>query len=136
MFPPNELVDSEFHQYLFTAVKNEQNIEVRRRMACVLGNKVVARLIKQKKYRKDLTEFVDNLRTSKCFRDRQMYLVIAQAAFDLDPEIYKKHFAKAIGNEMTEEKVHVVKILLAKLTSNVPKGYSKSTDKIAEVLQA
>ena len=29
-----------------------------------------------------------------------MYLTIASAAFDADEEIYKKHFAKAIGNEM------------------------------------
>ena len=65
-----------------------------------------------------------------------MYLTIAEAAFELDPEIYKKHFAKAIGNEMTEEKVHVVKVMIAKLTSHVPTGYSKSTDKIAEIIKA
>lgn len=65
-----------------------------------------------------------------------MYLIIAQSAFELDPEIYKKHFAKAIGNEMTEEKVHVVKVMIAKLSSQVPTGYSKSTDKIAEIIKA
>ena len=45
-------------------------------------------------------------------------------------------YEKAIGNEMTEEKVHVVKVMIAKLTSQVPKGYSKSTDKIAEIIKA
>ena len=66
----------------------------------VLGGKVVAKLIRSKKYRKDLTDYVDSLRQSTNFRDRQMYLTIASAAFDVDDEIYKKHFAKAIGNEM------------------------------------
>ena len=70
MFPANELVDSEFHQYLFTSIKTEAIIAVRKRMAYVLGNKVVARLIKQKKYRKDLTDYVDELRLSTNFRDR------------------------------------------------------------------
>ena len=65
-----------------------------------------------------------------------MYLVTATAAFELDPEVYKKHFAKAIGNEMVNEKVHVVKILIAKLCAKVPTGYSKSTDKIAETIKA
>ena len=65
-----------------------------------------------------------------------MYLVTATAAFELDPEVYKKHFAKAIGNEMASEKVHVVKILIAKLCAKVPTGYSKSTDKIAEAIKA
>jgi hypothetical protein len=37
-----------------------------------------------------------------------MYIVIAEAAFKTDKEIYKKHFAKAIGNEMKDEKVAVV----------------------------
>ena len=83
-----------------------------------------------------MTDFVDALRLSKNFRDRQMYLEIALAAFEGDQEIYKKHFAKAIGNEMAEEKVTVVKVMIAKLTSKVPKGYSKSTDKIAEILAA
>ena len=57
-----------------------------------------------------------------------MYIIIATAAFELDPEVYKKHFAKAIGNEMGNEKVLVVKILIAKLCAKVPNGYSKSTD--------
>ena len=65
-----------------------------------------------------------------------MYILIATAAFELDPEVYKKHFAKAIGNEMGSEKVLVVKILIAKLCAKVPTGYSKSTDKIAETIKA
>ena len=29
-----------------------------------------------------------------------MYLTIAEATYKEDKEVYKKHFAKAIGNEM------------------------------------
>lgn len=65
-----------------------------------------------------------------------MYLTIAQAAFEVEDEIYKKHFAKAIGNEMCEEKVVAVKMMIAKLSAAVPNGYSKSTDKIADVIRA
>ena len=101
-------------------------------VAKVFGRQVVAKLIRQKKYRKDLTDFVDSLRMSKNFRDRQMYLTIAQASFEVEDEIYKKHFAKAIGNEMLEERVVAVKMMIAKLAALVPNGYSKSTDKIAE----
>ena len=46
-------------------------------VAKVFGKQVVAKLIRQKKYRKDLTDYVDSLRMSKNFRDRQMYLTIA-----------------------------------------------------------
>ena len=70
MFQPSDLVDADFHQYLYTAVKLDQMISTRKRMANVLGNKVIGRLIKQKKYRKDLTDFIDSLRTSNNFRDR------------------------------------------------------------------
>lgn len=77
---------------------------------------------------------MDELRHSKVFRDRQMYVTIAKAAYKGDKEIFKKHFAKSMGNEMCEEKVNVVKIAMAKLVANVPRGYSKSTDKIFEVL--
>ena len=101
-----------------------------------MGSKVVAKLIRQKKYRKDLTDYVDSLRQSTNFRDRQMYITIAKAAFETDEEIYKKHFAKAIGNEMCEERVTVVKMHIAKLAEKVPTGYSKSTDKIADHLKA
>lgn len=65
-----------------------------------------------------------------------MYLIIAQATFEEDQEIYKKHFAKSIGNEMCDEKVTIVKIVLAKLASMVTPGYSKSTDKIVDHFKA
>ena len=54
----------------------------------------------------------------------------------MEDEIYKKHFAKAIGNEMLEEKVTAVKMMIAKLSAAVPNGYSKSTDKIADHIRA
>ena len=111
-------------------------ISSRIELSKLLGGSVVAKLIKQKKYRKDLTDYVDTLRQSKNFRDRQSYLVVAQTAFEVDQEIYKKHFAKAIGNEMCEERVTVVKLMIAKLAACVPNGYSKSTDKIADHLKA
>jgi len=41
-------------------------------------------LIKNKKYRKPLTAFIDKARTSKNFRERQLYLVIARATFRED----------------------------------------------------
>jgi len=63
-----------------------------------------------------------------------MYLVIAESAFDADCEVYKKHFAKSIGNEMKDEKIPVVQMMMAKLCAKVPKAYSKSTDAIAEML--
>jgi hypothetical protein len=63
-----------------------------------------------------------------------MYLTTAKACFKADREIFKKHFAKNMGNDMLEEKVCLVKIMLAKLVAKVPRGYSKSTDKIFETL--
>ena len=83
-----------------------------------------------------MTDYVDSLRQSNNFRERQMYITIAMAAFEVDEEIYKKHFAKAIGNEMLDERVTVVKMLIAKLAEKVPRGYSKSTDKIADHFKA
>jgi len=63
-----------------------------------------------------------------------MYVIIAAASFKADNEIFKKHFAKSMGNEMIEEKVNVVKIALAKLVGKVPRGYSKSADKLYDHL--
>lgn len=100
-----------------------------------MGGKVICPLIKNKQYRKDLTDFLDLLRISINFRDRQMYITIAEAAFKSDKEIYKKHFAKSIGNEMAMEKVTLVKMMIAKLCAIVPPGYSKSTDKIGEAIR-
>ena len=97
-FDPNELVEAGFHQYLYESIKSEQVSEkiIKLNNFCVmnqmvgcrfelsktLGGKVVAKLIRQKKYRKDLTDYVDSLRQSTNFRDRQMYITIAQAAFE------------------------------------------------------
>jgi hypothetical protein len=61
-----------------------------------------------------------------------MYLVIAKACFKADQDIFKKHFAKNMCNDMIDEKVSIVKIMIAKLVAKVPRGYSKSTDKIFE----
>ena len=103
-------------------------------MSKVLGSQVIVPLIKQKSYRKILTDFVDDLRMSKVFRNRQMYVMIANATYKTDKEIFKKHFAKAMGAEMLEEKVNVVKIAMAKLVAKVPRGYSKSADKLFDHL--
>ena len=135
-FDAAELIEGGFHLYIYESIKTEQMISSRFELSKVFGNQVVAKLIRQKKYRKDLTDFVDSLRQSTNFRDRQMYLIIAQAAFEVEDEIYKKHFAKAIGNEMCEEKVTVVKVMIAKLGQVVPYGYSKSTDKITDHIKA
>ena len=37
---------------------------------------------------------------------------------------------------MCDEKVTIVKVLIAKLAQKVPNGYSKSTDKIEELIKA
>lgn len=57
------------------------------------------------------------------------------AAFEQEQEIFKKHFAKAIGSDMLEEKVKVVQIQLAQLCLIVPEAYSKSIDKIRSHLR-
>jgi len=59
-----------FHEYIFDIIKNERAIQYKIRAANVLGSKIVAPLIKGKKYRGILTAFTDSLRTSKNFRDR------------------------------------------------------------------
>jgi hypothetical protein len=51
---------------------------------------------------------VDELRTSKNFRGRQVYLKISKATLKADKEVFKKYFAKSIGNDMCNEKVKVV----------------------------
>ena len=85
------------------------------RAAKVLGAKIVAPLIKGKKYRGLLTEYTDKLRTSKNFRDRQVYLTIASSCYSIENEIFKKHFAKNIAADFEHEKCKCVKIILAKL---------------------
>jgi hypothetical protein len=97
---------------------------------------VIAPLIKNKKYRKPFTAFLDKLRTSKNFRDRQLYLTIAKSTFKQDNEIFKKHFAKSIGNDMLSERIKVVQIMIAKLCCKVPEGYSKSIDKVRQSMKS
>ena len=95
----------------------------------------MAPLIKAKKYRDGLTDFVNSLRVNKTFRQRLMYLSVAKATFKKDNEIFKKHFAKAIGTDMSDEKVKIVQIKLVKLCLTIPVGYSRSVDKVRETLQ-
>ena len=77
LFPTAQLVDNEFHHFLYEAIKSEQVVAHRIACAKTCGKFVIARLIKNKTYRADLTNFIDSLRRSKNFRDRQMYLIVA-----------------------------------------------------------
>jgi hypothetical protein len=70
MFEVTKLVDSEFHKYLYKCISDGQNIANRKKMAKILGGKLIAPLIKNKTYRKDFTDYIDILRKSKTFRDR------------------------------------------------------------------
>lgn len=45
-FPPADLLDADFHKYLYEAIKEEQYIASRVKMAEVLGEYVIAPLIK------------------------------------------------------------------------------------------
>lgn len=63
-------MEANFHDYLFEIIKKEKAINYRFRAATVLGGKIVAHLIKGKKYRALLTTFTDELRVSKYFRER------------------------------------------------------------------
>lgn len=63
-------MEANFHEYLFDIIKNERAINYKIRAAKVVGSKIIAPLIKGKKYRTLLTTFTDTLRTSKNFRDR------------------------------------------------------------------
>lgn len=123
-------MDMGFHEYLFDLIANERAINYKVRAAKVIGSKIVVPLIKGKKHRALLTAYTDKLRTSKNFRDRQIYVQIAISAHLKDNEIFKKHFAKNIATDMENEKCKCVQILLAKLCAVVKEGYSKSLDKI------
>jgi hypothetical protein len=103
-------------------------------LAGLYGANVVCPLIKQKKYREGITEYMTTLRTSKVFRDRQMYLHIATAAFHQDQEVFKKHFAKSIGLDLINEPCKLVQITLAQHVMKIPQGFSRSTDKVREHL--
>ena len=70
-------MEANFHEYLIDIIKDERAINYKIRAAKVVGSKIIAPLIKGKKYRILLTSFTDTLRTSKNFRDRQIYLNIA-----------------------------------------------------------
>ena len=111
-------------------------IQSRKTIAKVYGQYVLTPLIKQKKYREPFTDFVNALRMSKNFRDRQMYLAIAKASYKGEQEVFKKHFAKSIGLDMLDEKVKVVQISLAKMVMKITPGYSRSVDKVKEHLLA
>tara|TARA_B110000305_G_C19161625_1_gene502857 strand:- start:326 stop:550 length:225 start_codon:yes stop_codon:yes gene_type:complete len=74
MFSPTQLMDSNYHEYLFDVVKNERAISYKLRAAKVIGSKIVVPLIKGKKYRALLTGLTDDLRQSKHFRERQIYI--------------------------------------------------------------
>lgn len=69
-FDVAELVEAGFHQFIYEAIKSEQMVGNRVKVAKVFGTQVIAKLIKSKKYRKDLTDFVDDLRISTNFRNR------------------------------------------------------------------
>lgn len=130
MFPSPLLVDANFHEYLFDIIENERAIKYKIRAGQVLGQKIVAPLIKGKKHRLLLTDFTDKLRTSKMFRDRQIYVHIAIATYKGDNDIFKKHFSKNIAADFESEKCKCVLNTLAMLCSEVPEAYSKSLDKI------
>ena len=74
-------MESNFHDYIFDIIKKERAVNYKFRAAKVLGAKIVAPLIKGKKYRSLLTTFTDELRTSKSFRDRQIYVLIALSTY-------------------------------------------------------
>lgn len=62
MFQPSVLMEANFHEYLFEIISKERAINYKIRAANVLGSKIVANLIKGKKYRVVLTDYTDNLR--------------------------------------------------------------------------
>jgi len=80
-FALTTLAEADIHTYLITIIEKDQSISNKKRACKVLGGKVIVGLIKNKKYRKPLTSFIDSLRLSKNFRDRQLYLVTARTAF-------------------------------------------------------
>ena len=89
-------------------IKSDPVMANRKSLAKLYGSTIICPLIKNKKYRKELTDFIDLLRTSRNFRERQMYICISKAAFKADNEVFKKHFAKSLGLDMIDEKVKVV----------------------------
>ena len=129
-------MDANYHDYLVDIIKNERAINYKLRAAEVFGSKIVSPLIKGKKYRALLTNLTDELRQSKHFRDRQIYIQIAASTYESDNEIFKKHFAKNIAQDLENEPCRCVQISLAKLCNKVNEGYSKSLDKVRQKLLA
>ena len=123
-------MEMNFHEYIFDIIKKEAPLSYKVRAAQVFGTKIVAPLIKGKRYRSLLTTFTDELRTSKKFRERCLYIETAIATYQGDKDIFKKHFAKNIAADLEGETCKCVKITLAKLCDTVPDGYSKSLDKV------
>ena len=74
-------MEANFHEYIFEVIKNERAVNYKIRAANILGSKIIAHLIKGKKYRGILTEFSDKMRSSSSFRDRQVYVCIAMSTF-------------------------------------------------------
>jgi len=65
-----------------------------------------------------------------------MYIQIALSAYESDTEIFKKHFAKNIAQDLEQETCKCVQISLSKLCHSVKDGYSKSLDKVRVKLVA
>lgn len=63
-----------------------------------------------------------------------MYLQTAMSVYEVDNEIFKKHFAKNIGIDFENEKCKCVKIMLSKLCNIVTKDYCRSLEKIRSKL--
>jgi len=68
--PTSLLVEEGYHKYVEDTIKSDPLIANRRALATVYGSTILSPLIKNKKYRKDLTDFIDDLRAAKNFRDR------------------------------------------------------------------
>ena len=59
-------------------------------------------------------------------------MYIAGAAYIGDSEIFKKHFAKAIGIDLINERVKVVQITIAQQLMKIPANFSRSVDKVRD----
>ena len=55
---------------MIKVIQNEPFVQFKKRACKLLGASVIAPLIKSKKYRKQFTSFIDELRMSKNFRNR------------------------------------------------------------------
>jgi hypothetical protein len=64
------LVEAGYHTYVQDVIKSDPIIANRKKLAELFGTTILTPLIKNKKYRKPLTDFIDGLRMSKNFRER------------------------------------------------------------------